>query len=147
MLRPLLPEMSYGDIDPEPVSALATKISRAHDNPSPPPQMQSLGQESDDPTVPIPTERHPLSGSAVSQTSGSAIAVGQSLRAQAPSPPTASQEPFTSLDSRRSTSLPTNASADLIIFDDDDISDVPKVAVRHLNLIRVTYSPWLIHHS
>ena len=99
--------------------------------------MPPLGQESDDPTVPIPTERHPLSGSAVSQTLGSAIADGQSPRAQAPSPPTATHESLPSLDPRHSTSSPTNAFADLIVFDDDNLSDVPKIAVRHLNLIRV----------
>ena len=102
--------------------------------------MQPLGQESDYPSVPIPTERYPLSGSAISQTLGLAIADGPSPRAQAPSPPAAPHD--ASLDPRRSTSLPINASADLIIFDDDNLSDVPKVTVRHPNLIRVT---WLIH--
>jgi hypothetical protein len=138
LLRPLLSETSYEDIDPEPISALATKISRAHDNPSPPPEVQPLGEESDDPTIPIPSEPHHLSGSAVSQTLGSAIADQSLPRVQAPSPPTASHEPFASLDPRHSASLPTNAPADLIIFDDDNLSGVPTVTVRHLDFIRMT---------
>ncbi len=96
--------------------------------------MQPLGQESDNPPFPIPTEQHSPTDPAVFKASGSAIADRPSPKVQTPSPPTVSHEPFASLDHRQSTSLSANASANLIVFDDDNLSDVPKVEVRHLGL-------------
>ncbi|KAI0006015.1 hypothetical protein BJV74DRAFT_792435 [Russula compacta] len=128
--RLLLPKMLYEDIDIEPPSALVTKISRAHDNPSPPPLMQPLGQESDNPTLPTHSEPHPLSDSASLKAPDSAVADGPSCRAQTSIPSPTSHELFTSLDNRPGTSLASNvfADVDLIVFDDDNLPDVPKVA-------------------
>ncbi len=122
-----LPEMFYEDIDLEPASALATKISRAHDNPSPPPKMQPLV----DPIPPAPTNHHPLTDSPVPEVSDSATANEPSLRAQVPVPPSASPEPVRPLDNRLVASPPASSSSDLIVFDDDHLPDVPKVPVRY----------------
>ena len=115
------------DIDLEPTSALATKISRAHDNPSPPPQMQPL--EQDNINLPITTEQNPPSDSAVSQASGSAIVDGPSPRAPTPTPPTDFHKSPASLDNKQYTVSP-NTSTDLIVFDDDNLLGIPKVEVR-----------------
>ena len=96
--------------------------------------MQPLGQESDNPPSPIPTEQHSPTDPAVFKASGSAIADRPSPKVQTPSPPTVSHEPLASLDHRQSTSLSAHTSANLIVFDDDNLSDVPKVEVRHLGL-------------
>lgn len=140
-LRLLLPKILYEDIDIEPPSALVTKISRAHDNPSPPPLMQPLGQESDNSTLPTHSEQHSLSDSAALKVPDPAVADGPSCRAQTPIPSPASHELFTSLDNRPGIPLASNVSADadLIVFDDDNLSNVPKVAVRHHSSTHVTY--------
>lgn len=117
------------DIDLEPTSALATKISRAHDNPSPPPQMQPLEQDNVNPAFPIPTEQNHPSDSAVSQASGSAIVDGPSPRAQTPTPPTDFHKSPASLDNKQYT-VSANLSPDLIVFDDDNLLGIPKVEVR-----------------
>jgi len=126
----LHPETPYEDIDLEPTSALATKISRAHDNPSPPPQMQPLEQESVNPTFPIPTEQNPPSDPAVSQASGSAIVDRPSPREQTLTPPTDFHKSPASLDNKQCT-VSANASTDLIVFDDDNLLGVPNVEVRY----------------
>lgn len=131
----LLPEMLYEDIDLEPASALATKISRAHDNPSPPPKMQPL----DDPIFPAPTEHLPHSASPVLKSSDSAIVDGPSSRVQASVSSPAPREPLPHLDHRPTASAsPLSSSTDLIVFDDDRLPAVPKVAVRHYSSIHVT---------
>jgi len=119
------PEMLYEDIDLEPASALATKISRAHDNPSPPPMMQPLV----DPIPPAPTNRHPLSDSLIPKVSDLSTVDEPLVTAQAPVPSPASPEPVTPVDHRLASPL-ASSSTDLIVFDDDHLPDVPKVAVR-----------------
>ena len=119
------PEMLYEDIDLEPASALATKISRAHDNPSPPPKMQPLV----DPIPPAPTNHHPLSDSPITKVSDLATVDEPLLTAQAPVPSPAFPKPVTPLDHRLASPL-ASSSTDLIVFDDDHLPDVPKVVVR-----------------
>ena len=118
-------EMLYEDIDLEPASALATKISRAHDNPSPPPKMQPLV----DPIPPAPTNHHPLSDSPITKVSDLATVDEPLLTAQAPVPSPAFPKPVTPLDHRLASPL-ASSSTDLIVFDDDHLPDVPKVVVR-----------------
>lgn len=133
LLTFLRSEMLYEDIDLEPASALATKISRAHDNPSPPPNMQPLSQESDNPTSPTPTEQHPHldSDSATPEAPGSAI-VDESLpRVQTLISPPVSHEASPTLDHRPATSPATNPSTDLMVVCNDSVPDVPQVVVRH----------------
>ena len=122
--------MTHEDLDLEPTSALATKISRAHDNPSPPPQMQLLEQESVNSSFLIPIEQNPPSDSAVSQASGSAIVDGPSPRAQTLTPPTGFHKSPPSLDDKQCT-MSANTSTDLIVFDDDNLLGVPNVEVRY----------------
>ena len=120
--------MLYEDIDLEPTSALATKISRAHDNPSPPPKMQPL----DDPIFPAPTEHPPHFDPPVLKASDSAIVDEPSPRLQPSVSSPAPREPHAHLDHRPAASAsPLASSADLIVFDDDCLPAVPKVAVRH----------------
>lgn len=126
--------MLYEDIDLEPASALATKISRAHDNPSPPPKMQPLV----DPIPPAPTNYQPLSDSLVSKVSDLATVDEPLLIAQAPVPSPASPEPVTPIDHRLASPL-ASSSTDLIVFDDGHLPDVPKVAVRRLSQYMVPY--------
>jgi hypothetical protein len=121
------PEMLYEDMDLEPVSALATKISRAHDNPSPPPKMQPLV----DPIPPAPTNHHTLSDSLTPKVSDLATVDKPLLTAQPPVPSLASPEPVTPVDHKLASPL-ASSSTDLIVFDDDHLPDVPKVAVRRL---------------
>jgi hypothetical protein len=137
-LRHILTETLYQDMDMEPASALATKISRAHDNPSPPPQMQPLGPENDNPTFPTSTELRRLSNPAALKDSGPAVAGDLSPGAQAPIPSSSSHDPPTSLGHKPDTSLPANVSVDLIAFDDEDIPGVPKAAVRRRSAIHVS---------
>jgi hypothetical protein len=122
------PEMLYEDIDLEPASALATKISRAHDNPSPPPKMQPLV----DPIPLAPTSDHPLSDFLAPRVSDLATVDEPFLTAQAPIASQASPEPVTPLDHRLASPLATSPT-DLIVFDDDHLPDVPKVAVRRFS--------------
>jgi hypothetical protein len=117
------------DIDLEPTSALATKISRAHDNPSPPPQMQPLEQDNISPTFRVPTEQNSSFEPTVSRASGSAIVGGPSPRAQTPTSPTDFQKSPASLDNKKYT-VSANTPTDLIVFDDDNLSGIPKVEVR-----------------
>ncbi len=117
--------MLYEDIDLEPASALATKISRAHDNPSPPPKMQPLV----DPIPPVPTNHHPLSDSLTPKVSDLATVDEPLLPAHASVPSPASPETVTPLDHRLASPL-ASSSTDLIVFDEDHLPDVPKVAVR-----------------
>ena len=116
--------MPYEDIDLEPASALATKISRAHDNPSPPPNMQPL----DVPIFPAPTDHRPQSNSPVPNALDSDIADG---RAPTSVPSPASHEHIMPLDPGLAASPLANSSTDLIAFDDDHLPDVPRVAVRY----------------
>jgi hypothetical protein len=113
------------DIDLEPASALATRISRAHDNPSPPPKMQPLV----DPLPPAPTNHHHRSDSFIPKERDLDTVDEPLLTAQAPVPSPASPEPVTPLDHRLASPL-ASSSTDLIVFDDDRLPDVPKVAVR-----------------
>ena len=124
--------MLYEDIDLEPASALATKISRAHDNPSPPPKMQPLV----DPIPPAPTNHHPLSDSLTPEVSDLPTVDEPLLTAQAPVPSPVSPEPVTPLDRRLASPL-ASSSADLIVFGDDLLPDVPKVAVRRFGQHRL----------
>lgn len=117
------------DIDLEPASALATRISRAHDNPSPPPKMQPLV----DPIPPAPTIHHHRSDSLIPKEPDLDTVDEPLLTAQAPAPSPASPEPVTSLD-RRLASPIASSSTDLIVFDDDHLPDVPKIAVRRPSL-------------
>ncbi|KAH9079392.1 hypothetical protein EDB83DRAFT_2624963 [Lactarius deliciosus] len=110
------------DIEPEPTSALATKISWAHDNPSPPPQMQPPKQGNDDPTLLTPTGNHHISPPAGST---SAAADGLSRRVSAHSPSPTFHTSGGSLDRMQTTSPLANDSADLIIFDDNNIPNIP----------------------
>jgi hypothetical protein len=127
--------MFYVDIDLEPASALATKISRAHDNPSPPPKMQPL----DDPIFPVPTEHPPHSDSPVPKASDSAIVDEPSPRLQPSVSSPAPRQPLEYLDHRPAASAsPLASSADLIVFDDNCLPAVPKIAVRHHTLVHVT---------
>jgi hypothetical protein len=137
VLLSLLPETCRPDIELEPPSALATKIARAHDNPSPPPTMQPLESGCDDPALPTSTERHSPSPFNDLKELSSTIAVGSSPREQAPSP-SESQECLTPLNPRPTVSPSANVTADLIVFDDGKLLDVPSAAVRHQSLIRVT---------
>ncbi|KAI0256677.1 hypothetical protein BJV78DRAFT_299409 [Lactifluus subvellereus] len=118
------------DIELEPPSALATKISRAHDNPSPPPKMQPLEPGCDNPTFPTSTDWHPPSSSSTLKVSNSAIVVGLSpgVHTPSPDPSQAPHECFASLDHGPTASLPANISTDLIVFDDGNCSDVPRAA-------------------
>ena len=120
--------MLYEDIDLEPTSALATKISRAHDNPSPPPRMQPLT----DPIPPAPTNHHPHSDSLTPKVSDLATVDEPLPTAQPPVPSPASPEPVTPLDHRLASPL-ASSSTDLIVFDDDHLPDLPIVAVRRLS--------------
>lgn len=130
-------EMLYEDIDLEPASALATKISRAHDNPSPPPKMQPL----DDPIFPAPTEHTHHYDSPVPKAFDSAIVDRPSPRLQA-SVSSPARETRTHPDHRPAASAsPLASSADLIVFDDDRLPAVPKVAVRHHTSVYVNLSP------
>jgi hypothetical protein len=122
------PEMLYEDIDLEPASALATRISRAHDNPSPPPKMQPLV----DPIPPAPTNYYPFTDPLIPKVSDLGTVDKPLLTAQAPVLSPASPEPVTPLDHRLASPLATS-STDLIVFDDDHLPDVPKVAVRRLS--------------
>jgi hypothetical protein len=138
VLLSLLPETFCPDIELEPPSALATKIARAHDNPSPPPTMQPLESGCDDPALPTSTERH--SPFNALKGSSSTVAVGSPPREQTRFP-SESHECFTSIDPRPTVSPSANVSADLIVFDDSNfpnVPDVPSAAVRHQTLIRVT---------
>ena len=117
----------YEDIDLEPTSALATKISRAHDNPSPPPKLQPLV----DSIPPAPTNHHPFSDSPIPKVSDLATVDEPLPAAQAPVPSPASPKPVTPLDHRLASPL-ASSSTDLIAFDDDHLPDVPKIAVRRL---------------
>ncbi len=128
-------EMLYEDIDLEPVSALATKISRAHDNPSPPPRMQPLL----DAIPPAPTNQHQLSDSLVSKVSDPVTSDEPLLRTLAPVPSPASPDPVSHPDRILVASPLASSSADLIVFDDDHLPDVTKVAVRKHNSVHVTY--------
>jgi hypothetical protein len=121
------PDVLYEDIDLEPASALATRISRAHDNPSPPPKMQPLV----DPIPPASTNYHPLSDFPILKASDSATVDEPLVSAQAPVPSPASPEPAP-VDHRLASPL-TSSSTDLIVFDDGHLPDVPKVAVRRLS--------------
>ncbi|KAI9509363.1 hypothetical protein F5148DRAFT_1188206, partial [Russula earlei] len=124
-------DSSQDDFDSEPASALATKVSRAHDNPSPPPNMQPLARESGNPNLPTPTEHHPLSDSdsVVLEASGSTVADESLPRARSPITSPDSHETFTSLDRPPVASLPNNVSANLIAFDDDNLLEVPELPV------------------
>ncbi|KAH9966649.1 hypothetical protein BC827DRAFT_686670 [Russula dissimulans] len=130
LAAPTPEDSSQDDIDLEPASALATKISRAHDNPSPPPNMQPLMHESNNPTSPTPTEHHHLSDSdsAAPEAPSSAIADESLPRAQTLISPPVSHEASPTLDHRPATSPPINASTDMMVVCDDNVSDVPKVA-------------------
>ncbi|KAH9048117.1 hypothetical protein EDB84DRAFT_1392492 [Lactarius hengduanensis] len=110
------------DIESEPTSALATKISRAHDNPSPPPQMQPPKQGNDDPPLLTLSENHHISPPA---GSSSAAADGLSRRVPVHAPSPTSHKSGGSLDRKQTTSPLTNDSADLIIFDDSNIPNIP----------------------
>ncbi|KAH9063456.1 hypothetical protein EDB87DRAFT_1681505 [Lactarius vividus] len=110
------------DIELEPTSALATKISRAHDNPSPPPQMQPPKQGNDDPPLLTLSENHHFSSPA---GSSSAAADGLLRRVPVHSPSPTSHKSGCSLDRMQTTFPPTNDSADLIIFDDSSILNIP----------------------
>jgi hypothetical protein len=137
VLLSLLPETCRPDLDAEPPSALAIKIARAHDNPSPPPTMQPLESGCDDPALPTSTERHSPSPFNAFKESSSTVAVRSSLREQTPSP-SESHECLTSLNPRPTVPPSTNVSADLIVFDDGKFPDVQSAAVRHQSLIRIT---------
>lgn len=100
--------------------------------------MQLLEPGCDNPTLPTSADRHPPSSPTI-KVSSLAIAVGLSPRMHTLSPnPSQAHECFASLDHGPATSLPTNISTDLIVFDDGKFSDVPRAAVRPQNLIRVT---------
>ena len=120
--------MPYEDIDLEPTSALATKISRAHDNPSPPPKLQPFV----DPIPPAPTNHHPLSDSPTPKVYDSATVDEPLLTAQAPVPSPASPETGTPLNHRLASPL-ASSSTNLIAFDDDHLPNVPRIAVRRLS--------------
>jgi hypothetical protein len=100
--------------------------------------MQPLGLENDNPTFPTSTEQRRLSDPAALKDSGPAVARDLSPGAQAPIPSSSSHDPPTSLDHKPATSLPANGSVDLIAFDDEDIPDVPKAAVRRRSTIHVS---------
>ncbi|KAF8275035.1 hypothetical protein EI94DRAFT_1793681 [Lactarius quietus] len=110
------------DIESEPTSALATKISRAHDNPSPPPQMQPPQQAKDDPPL-LPLSEHPHFSPSV----GSSLAISDELSRRVPvhPPSPASHASGGSLDRMQTTSPPTNGPADLITFDDSNLPGIP----------------------
>ncbi|KAI9466191.1 hypothetical protein BJY52DRAFT_332816 [Lactarius psammicola] len=109
------------DIELESTSSLATKISRAHDNPSPPPQMQPPEQGTDDPPLPLLENHH------FSPPTGSSSAIADELSHRVPvhPPSPASLESGGSLDQMQTTSPPINNSADLIIFDVSNPPDIP----------------------
>jgi hypothetical protein len=89
--------------------------------------------ESNNPTSPTPTEHHHLSDSdsAAPEAPSSAIADESLPRAQTLISPPVSHEASPTLDHRPATSPPINASTDMMVVCDDNVSDVPKVAVRH----------------
>ena len=120
-------EILFEDTDLEPASALATKISRAHDNPSPPPKMQPLV----DPILPAPTNHHPPFDSLTPNVFDLATVDEPLLTARAPVQSPASPEPVMPLN--RLASPLASSSTDLIVFDDDHLPGVPKVAVRRLS--------------
>jgi hypothetical protein len=74
-----------------------------------------------------PTNHHPLSDSITPKVSDLATVDEPLLATQAPVPP-ASPQPVAPLDHRLASPL-TSSSTDLIVFDDDHLPDVPKVAV------------------
>ncbi len=120
--------MLVSDIELEPTSALATKISRAHDNPSPPPQILPPQQGFDDPPHLTLSEHHNLSRSTdVSPANADDL----SRREPVHFPPPASHDPNRSLNQMPFASLPTNKSVDLIIFDVGKFPDITLASVSH----------------
>jgi hypothetical protein len=82
---------------------------------------------------PAPSNHHNLSDSLTPKVSDLATVDEPLLTAQAPVSSPASPEPVTPLDHRLASPL-ASSSTDLIVFDDDHLPDVPKVAVRRLSL-------------
>ena len=83
-----------------------------------------------DPIPPAPTNHH-LSDFLVPKVSDLATVDEPLLTAQPPVPSPAS--PVTPLDHRPASPL-ASSSTDLIVFDDDHLPDVSKVAVRRLSI-------------
>ena len=136
--------MLSSDIESEPTSALATKISRAHDNPSPPPHMQSPKQCNDGPPLLALSEHHhfpPPAGA----SSTLADELLRSVPVHPPSP--ASHESGGSLNRMQTTPPPTNNSADLIIFDVSNLPDIPLASVSNQCATRVRYHPNWVFRS
>ena len=136
--------MLFPDTESEPISALASKISRAHDNPSPPPQTQPPQQANDDPPLLPLSEHHHFSPSA-----GSSLGIPEETSRRVPvhPPSPASPESGDSLDRMQTTSPSTNSPADLIIFDDSGLSDIPLASVSHQSTILVHYHPDRVFRS
>jgi len=134
----------FSDIELEPTSALATKISRAHDNPSPPPQMQPPEQGNDDPPLLTLSENHHFPPPA-SSSSATADELSRRVPVHPPSP--ASHESGGSLDRLQTTSPPTNNSADLIIFDVSNLPDILLASVSHQSTTLVHYHPDWVFRS
>ncbi|KAI0306594.1 hypothetical protein B0F90DRAFT_777453 [Multifurca ochricompacta] len=118
--------MILSEIELEPSSALATKISRACDNPSPPPQIQSFIQTHDNSPFPTHSDQSFLSTPATFQASNSVIADGSSSSAPRPSPPPPPRERSPFFSCGPATFPHANVSMDLIIFDDGNILDIPR---------------------
>ncbi|KAI0273612.1 hypothetical protein BC834DRAFT_966113 [Gloeopeniophorella convolvens] len=118
-------DISQDDIESEPASALATKISRAHDNPSPPPEMAQPG-EGDEPPSLVSSPRI-LSSGDDARAGFESTAPEASLPSDAhpPSPSPGSRDGFMTSDHQPAMSPSEVVSGNLIAFDEDDPPVIP----------------------